>query len=337
MKALVVSGPEEFGWVDIPPPEPKANEALCRIEVCGICNSTDRELIALTQPYKPNVPFVLGHESVGTVVEVGAEVTRYRVGDQVTRVAAIFPGEERDGLYSGWGGFAEYGIVRDDPSNYTSMRQVVLPGELEPERAFLSISLAETRAWLEQVTEMHGDVAGRPVVVLGTGVAGLTATYWAKARGAVPLITLGRRPERLALARRCGADLALRSDDPELGARVRDATSGRMAAVLIEAIGKPAALPAFYPLLAASGVLAVYGAAPAAEYEAAWAQLPEGVRHCRPGPEEHRYTRRVAEEMLRGEIDTSLWLSHVWEADEIEAAFEQVAAGEVVKGCVRMR
>ena len=78
--------------------------ALVRIRACGICATTDRELIRGTQPYHKVYPCLLGHEGVGQVVEVGARVTSFAPGDWVTRPAGIFPGETRDGLASAWGG-----------------------------------------------------------------------------------------------------------------------------------------------------------------------------------------------------------------------------------------
>lgn len=338
MKAVVVTAKGEYDWQEIALPEPGPNEALVKIEVCGICNTTDAELIDGTQSGTPKLPFVLGHESVGTVIETGAEVTKYKVGDRVTRAAAIAPGEQRDGLFSGWGAYAQYGLVRDAaPGSYTPDRQIVLPEGCEPDDAFMSISLAETRAWLEQVTEQCGSLAGQAVLVVGTGIAGLTLTRWARLLGADPVITLGRRRERLVLAQRSGAHLALQSNDEHLAEQVKDRTGGRLCKFLLEAIGKPDLLPSFVPLLAPQPVVAIYGAAPAAQYEAAYAQLPEGHTHLRPGPEEHRYVAQIARELRDRVIDPGLWRTQLWEMDEIHEAFGQVAAGEVVKGCVRIR
>lgn len=336
MKAVVVTAPNEFDWGEVSMPTPAANEALVKIHVCGICNSTDRELLAGHPPFNPTFPFLLGHEAVGTVLEVGSEVTRYRVGDRVTRPTALMPGEQRDGYFSGWGGFAEYGLVRDDPHHGLSQKQIVVPSELAPETAFLSIALAETRAFLEQIGEASRPVAGLDVAVVGTGIAGLTLTHWARAAGARTVIGLGRRAERLLLARRCGANLALRSDDPELVDKVRERTGGRMIGLLLEAVGQPDVLPALAPLLAERAVVGIYGAAVQAAYDEAAAKLPEGVTTLRPGPEEQRYVRRVAEELADGREDPGLWRSHVWSPDELHAAFRQVDAGEVIKGCIRM-
>lgn len=337
MKAVVVCGPEQFGWEEIAPPVPQANEALVKIEVCGICNSTDSELAEGTQPYRPEFPYVLGHESIGTVIEVGAECRKFQVGDRVTRAACIMPGESRDGLNSAWGGFAELGLVRDDANSYTSQRQLVLPGDLEPETAFLSISLAETRAFIEQVAEAHLPLKGRCVVVVGTGMAGLTLTRWARDLDASPVITLGRRAERLTHARRCGAHATFLLDEPDLPAKIHERSRGRLADYLFEAIGKPSVIPQFVPLMAPTAVLAVYGAAPRQEYQAAFEQLPAGVTAVQPGPEEFRYTRAMAEALRDLVVDPGLFRTHIWTPDMLTAAFQQVRAGQVMKGCIQMR
>ena len=113
MKALVVVRPGRLELRDVPRPVPGPREALVKIDACGICGTTDRELVAGTQPYHNEYPAILGHESTGLVVEVGPECRKFRVGDRVTRPAAIIAGDHRDGLASCWGGFAEYGLVRD--------------------------------------------------------------------------------------------------------------------------------------------------------------------------------------------------------------------------------
>ena len=248
------------------------------------------------------------------------------------------PADQRDGLSSGWGGFAEYGLVRDDPGNYTSQRQIVLPADVEPETAFMAISLAETRAFVDQVQEATGNaIAGAPAIVVGTGIAGLTLTHWLREVGAAPVITVGRRPERLVLARRSGAHLALSSGDADFAARIFDRSGGRLAPLLLEAIGKPAELPRFVPLLEPDAVVAVYGAASMQAYQESFQALPAGLTVLKPGPEEHRYTRAMAELLHERQVSPNLWRTHLWTPDEFGTALAQVAAGEAVKGCVRFR
>jgi threonine dehydrogenase-like Zn-dependent dehydrogenase len=337
MKALVVTAPDTFAWTEVEPPRPAADEALVRIEVCGFCGSTDRELIAGTQPYRPPFPFLLGHEAVGEVIEVGADVTDYRVGDRVTRATCCSAhGPRADGLHSGWGGFAELGLVQQGAADYTAQRQIVLPPGLPADQAFMAIALAETRAFVEQMAEATRPVAGRATVVVGTGIAGLTLAYWAKVAGAEPVITLGRRAERLALACRGGADHALNLAEPNLVARIADLTGGRGAELLLEAVGKPAVLAGLGPLLAPGAVVGVYGAADAEAYAAAKAALPADAVVLQPGPEEHRYTRQVAEELLAGNLPVDLWRTHVWPREAFAEAVAAVDRGEVVKGCVRL-
>lgn len=71
MKAYVVEKPGQTAYRDVSQPKPGPYEALVKIELCVICNTTDRMIIDGSFPAPALYPCVLGHESIGTVVEVG--------------------------------------------------------------------------------------------------------------------------------------------------------------------------------------------------------------------------------------------------------------------------
>ena len=112
MKAAVVEGAGQLVVREVPLPVMGPYSALVRIEACSICNSTDLKIIERHFVSQIPVPLILGHESVGTVVERGPKVRRYALGQRVLR-----PGAEYDlarvGIASAWGGFAQYGLVTD--------------------------------------------------------------------------------------------------------------------------------------------------------------------------------------------------------------------------------
>jgi len=338
MRAVVVTQPNEFGIQDIPKPVISEYEALIRIEVCGICNTTDWKLIDGSSPLGPRYPLVLGHESVGVVDTVGAKVISYKPGDRVTRAYAIYPGEG-EGLYSGFGGMAEYGLVRDaqalaqagEPhwlSDYTAQRQVVVPPDIEPLHASLAISLSECASWLLTL----GDLAYQRVAVLGTGIAGLSFTYFAKLFGAKQVITLGRRESRLELARQVGADATLNTTEDDLVSGLTDLTEGEKVDLLIEAVGLPPLIADLWPALAETARVAVYAAPSDPTYTLPLATGPGDISFSRHAPEEHCAYSWVCDLLRRGLVPTDKLATHTWPLEEVGTAFEQVRAREVVKG-----
>src|SRR5215217_6389139 len=115
MNSLVVPVAGKVRVADIPCPRPTEYQALVRMEACGFCNSTDQKLVEGTMFWAPPFPLILGHESVGRVIEIGSKVTKFRIGDLVTRPIYIAPPEGCD-YHPASGGFAEYGIVQDLPA-----------------------------------------------------------------------------------------------------------------------------------------------------------------------------------------------------------------------------
>lgn len=342
MQAVIVTGPNQFGIQDIPQPEISAYEALVRLEACGICNTTDRKLIDGTSPHQVPYPFVLGHESVGVVEEVGEKVISYRPGDRVTRPYAVFPGEGED-LHAGFGGMAEYGVVRDGEalardgdrswlSDYTGQRQVVVPPDLSALDASLAISLAECCSWLIQT----GEIAYQRVAVLGTGIAGLSFIFFSKLRGAKQVIALGRRQSRMDLAQELGADMALNTTEEGVVEALVEATGGKKVNLFIDAVGHPQLVTEFLPALAFAGRVAVYGAASDPTFVLPLQNSPGILSFATYEAREHKGLPWACDLLRRGLVPTEKLRTHTWPLEEVETAFEQIRAGEVVKGFLVM-
>ena len=108
MKAAVVEAAGQLVVRDVPMPEMGPYDALVRIEACGLCNATDAKIVDRHFVSHIPVPLVLGHESVGTVVEVGDRVRGYVPGQRVLRPGARYDrvGGDRGGVVgsaAGWG------------------------------------------------------------------------------------------------------------------------------------------------------------------------------------------------------------------------------------------
>jgi threonine dehydrogenase-like Zn-dependent dehydrogenase len=329
MKAYVVPRVGALELADIPVPKIGQFDALVRIDICGICNSTDCKLIDGLMYWAPPFPFVLGHESVGTVVEVGSKVTKFHVGDRVTRPVFV----ASDSLNSAVGGFAEYGVVHDGPAraasgdnslagDYAAPRQNVVPDGLSDVEASLCISLSETASMLDPLPNL----AGKSVLIAGPGVAGVSVALWCKLAGA-RTVMLGRRPERLDWARRVGADVALDTSDADWPARIL-ADRGKVDGI-IEASGSVALAEQLPALLGEGGFALAYGVPPTGQhYDPVWT-IPDINEHL-------RYAW-VGDLLKRGIVKASDFVSHTWSFDQLPEAFGQVRRGEVLKGYVKIR
>lgn len=315
MRAFAAVSPGKTQVIRMDVPTPGEHQALIQMECCVPCNTTDRYIIQSsfgTQEF----PVLVGHESVGRVVAVGTGVRHLKVGDRVVRANATGV-PFRDGYYSKWGGFAEYGLVEDGPP-------VAGLQKLPLQKAALMIALSETASCIGQL----GDVTGKTVLVTGTGIAGYTLAYFAKAFGAARVIVLGRRASRLEPARALGADETYVGGTPEWDRRrqLRDAD------FVLEATGNAWIFADGVPLLREGGLVAFYGVSET-PYTFGDSQ---GVHTITFTPKEAACYEQVCRLLQTDERLTQVLLTHRWGFSQIEEAFAQVNAGEVIKGMVVM-
>ena len=267
MRAYVMDGPGSGRVASVDDPQLGPYDALVQMQVCGICSSTDRMLRQGTFA-GVQFPSILGHEAVGRLVEVGSKVRTLTLGTLVTRPSAYQP--DRAPMNMHWGGMAEYGVVTDwrawqqdhpDQDSPARFNQVYFPADADPELVSLSISLSETYS-----VACRENLLGKTVAVVGTGIAGLSFMTYAKLLGAAHVIGVGRRRERLDLARQFGADDTELSTDDDSNLRIK--ASG--VDVCFEASGAPAMIEPAYNWLKRGGRMVIYSASDSASTVNLW-------------------------------------------------------------------
>ena len=185
-----------------------------------------------------DLPIKYGYASVGRVVEIGGDVNELAVGD------LVFTHHPHQ---------TEYVVSASLP--------IRLDPGTDPEAA---VFLANIETAVNVVLDAAPRI-GERIVVLGQGVVGLLVTQLLRRAGVSCVIAVEPIARRRALARACGADVAVAPDDA--ADAVRDATRGAGADLAIEASGKGGALALAIDLVAFQGTIVVcswYGAAPVA-------------------------------------------------------------------------
>jgi len=239
VRAMVQTGVRRLELRRFAAPRIGEDDAVLRIEACGICGS-DYELFEGHMP--ADLPLIPGHEPVGRIEAIGPRAARrwgVAPGDRVA-VQSEFGCGRCAGCLSGsgcalgggahgfmptriepalWGGFAE--------RMYLGPGSVVLPlsGELEPRIAALFNPLGAGFAWGVRAPRLQ---VGESIAVLGSGQRGLACVIAARLAGAGQVFVTGlaRDAHKLALARELGADLALDVEREDAVERVRAATHG---------------------------------------------------------------------------------------------------------------
>ncbi len=206
-------GPEVIQWHEVDLPAPGPGQVLIRHEAVGL-NFIDTYL--RTGLYPMRLPGGLGFEAAGVVEAVGDGVTHLVPGQR----AASFGGT---------------------PGAYASAR-IAKAAELFPlpegidSRTAAAVFLKG--ATVEALAERVAPVApgGWALVPAAAGGVGLLLVQWLKARGVRVIGTVGA-PSKVRLAQEAGAELVFLSGDPDLVAKVREATGGRGVAVSYDGVG----------------------------------------------------------------------------------------------------
>jgi alcohol dehydrogenase len=266
MKALVYKGPGSLSVEDRP--RPKVNQpddAVVKMLKTTICG-TDLHIL------KGDVPTctpgrILGHEGIGIIAEVGNGVSNFKHGDRVI-VSCITSCGKCDyckkGMYShctsgGWilgntidGAQAEYVRI---PHADTSLYH--LPSALDEE---IYVMLSDIFPTGFECGVINSSVKpGDTLAIIGAGPVGLAALLTAQFYSPARIISVDLDDNRLAFARKFGADEIVNASSGNVVERILALTGGRGVDCAIEAVGVPQSFAIAEGVIAAGGTLAVLG------------------------------------------------------------------------------
>jgi threonine dehydrogenase-like Zn-dependent dehydrogenase len=257
MKAVVWHGDEKLSVDNVDDPRIESStDAIVRITSTAICGS-DLHLYAGKTPGMEDGDIV-GHEPMGIVEEVGSDVAGIAPGDRVVVPFNISCGHcfmcERD-LYSqcettqntekGFGaslfGYTHlYGGVPGGQAEYlrvpcAQFGPIKVPDDGRPDERYLFMSDVLPTAW--QAVVYADTEPGGTLAILGLGPIGQAAVSIAKHLGVERVLAVDLVPERLEMASRRGAETLDIAALDDVGAAVKERTSGRGADAVIDAVG----------------------------------------------------------------------------------------------------
>ncbi len=263
MKAARFAAVEEIEIVNVPMPEPKADEVLARVEYAGFCG-TDLDLLNGSMVHIKNgftkYPLIPGHEWSGVITEVGSSVTGFQVGDRITADVSLgcgacdycrngrynlCPNREVVGSYRNRQGvFAQYVAV---PARHVYR----IPEGVSMEEAALAEPAATAAYAVRRAKIQMGDT----VLVIGDGPIGQLAAQLARISGAAKVIVAGSWDEKLRIARDCGAGATINYHNEDIAAAAQRLTGGAGPDVIIESSGNQGALGQAVKALKPGGTL----------------------------------------------------------------------------------
>lgn len=335
-------------------PDPGPGEAVVDVRACGVCHT---DLHYREGGINEEFPFLLGHEAAGIVESVGEGVTEVAPGDFVVLNWRAVCGQCRacsrgrpwycfdthnaaqrmtleDGTELspalGIGAFADKTLVaagqctRVDPAARPEVAGLLGCGVM---------------AGLGAAINTGGVGRGDSVAVIGCGGVGAAAVLGARLAGAARIIAVDLDERKLATASSLGATHTVNGAEKDVVATVRELTGGFGADVVIDAVGRPETYEqAFYARDLAGTVVLVGVPTPEMRLELPLLDVfgrggslkSSWYGDCLPS----RDFPMLIDLYLQGRLDLDAFVSETIQLDGVEAAFEKMHRGDVLRSVV---
>jgi threonine 3-dehydrogenase len=335
MKALVKSKAERGLWLEeIAEPEIGINDVLVRVHLTGICG-TDLHIYEWDEWAQKTipVPMAIGHEFVGEVVAVGANVNDFFAGNIVSGEGHVVCGRCRNCLAGRRHLCAStQGVGVNRPGAFAEY--IALPmSNIWKHSAFVPEEIAAIFDPFGNAvhTALSFPVLGEDVLITGAGPIGIMAIPVVKHAGARHVVVTDLNPYRLELARKMGATLAVNPAETPLAHVQKQLGMTEGFDVGLEMSGNAQALREMIANMSHGGKIAVLGI-PAKEMTMDWRQVIFNMLTIKGiyGREMYETWYKMTV-MLESGVDISGVITHRFPWHEYEAAFATMRSGNAGK------
>jgi L-iditol 2-dehydrogenase len=336
MRAGYLVAPRTIELRDEPIPAPEAGGIVVRVRA-ALTDGTDLKAYRRGHPQMP-MPTKFGHEFSGDVSAVGDGVTQFAVGDPAMLVHSAPCG------YCYWclraeeelcervmetkilGAYAEYVAV---PSHIVRRNAFLKPPALSYEAAAFLEPLSCVVHSLDRLELKEGS----SLAIVGDGGFGILHALVARASGVEAPIVIGRRPERLELARSLGITMTIDAKSSDVAAEIARLTDGRGADAVVESTGTKEVWEAAPGYVRRGGIVSLFGGLPGGTqvtYDAARLHYDE-VRLTSPFHFTPNAVRRAYELLASGALDVEPLISERFALADLARAFATLDEGRGLK------
>lgn len=292
------------------------DEILVKVRACGIC-PTDLRKYTTPNYYPLEFPFNPGHEWTGDVVSVGANVTKFKVGDRI--------------VAEGMGGYAEYAVIDRHNLQFSTH----LPDDVPYDEGTFTEPLADC---IHAVVNRAKVRLGDKVVVMGAGAMGLQLVAAASLSGADVLVSEPNE-QRRALALEFGAQHVVDPNAGPLIEQVRSWNGGNLADVCIVTIGNSALIKESIHLVGERGRVLLFGGGGEGlmtEIDPNWIHYNEieltGSEWIGVGRHADPKLYKIAVDLIRtGKVPVRKLISHRMPLSKVHEAYDLIRSGKALK------
>jgi len=343
MRATVMFGAHDVRIQNVPDATiVSPSDALVRVTRACICGS---DLWPYEAMERSESGRVMGHEAIGVVEAVGADVRKLKVGDFVIMPFAYSDGTCvfcHEGLQTSCvhGGF--FGTAQVAGAQAEAVRIPLADGTLfalpvGPDHALVAslLTLSDVMG-----TGHHAAVAakvapGKSVAVVGDGAVGLCGVIAAKRLGAEQIIMLGRHPDRIALAREFGATDVVSERGADAVERVLELTGGHGVNSALECVGLAAAMQTAIGITRPGGAVGRVGVPQDATMPASQQSFFRNIT-IDGGPAPVRaYIAELLHDVLSGRIEPGRVFDRVVSLDGVPDGYRAMSERESIKVMVK--
>ncbi|OPY35354.1 MAG: putative L-threonine 3-dehydrogenase [Methanoregula sp. PtaU1.Bin051] len=264
MKAAVYYRNSDIRIEDVDEPITGPGEIKVKVMACGVCGSDVMEWYRLKRAGRPGGIGAFGHECTGIIAETGPGVDpKWKVGDRVVfthhvpcnTCNACIRGHttacttlQTTKFKNAYGAFAEYVVL---PALNVDRGLLRLPDSV----SFDAGTFVEPLGCVVRGQQMAPASDGRSVLVIGAGITGLLHTQLARLNGAGFIAVSNPSPERLAIAKKFGADATISARTEDVPARFRELNGGLGADTVIMTAPVPVAVQQSFEAVGAGGTI----------------------------------------------------------------------------------